>query len=55
MESSMEIPQNAKDRTAIYDPVLPLLDICSSNLSGYNRYTDVHHSTIHNKQALEIT
>jgi hypothetical protein len=58
MESSMEITQKAKDRTAIWSS-----DTASGHLSRgtwdsiqyRHLYTDVHHSTIHNTQAMEAT
>jgi hypothetical protein len=58
MENSMEIPQKAKDRTAIWSSDTLLGIFPKEHKSGYNRDTctpNIHHSTIHNSQAMEIT
>jgi hypothetical protein len=51
MESSTVIPQKLEIELP-YDPVISLLGIYPKELTFY---TNVHHSIIHNSQAMETT
>jgi hypothetical protein len=57
MESSMEIPHKAKDRTAMWFSDTTPAIYPKEHKSGSNGYlyTDVHRSTVHKNQALETT
>jgi hypothetical protein len=57
MESSMEIPRKAKDITAIWssDTVPYTLRNLSQDTIETPCTVCVHHSTIHNSQAMETT
>jgi hypothetical protein len=56
MESSMEIPQKTRDRTAIWSSdtsVFTQKNVKQDTVETL--YTNVHNGTIHNSQALEVT